>query len=342
MEGRRAEVLQGNLWQIVPPENPDRPYAEWFEEVNERFIPLNVPQSMLDRGPSVLKCMTLNVMMDWWKGSPYAWDISHPKLRYKAVREHIRGNAFDLVFLNEVTKGFLCQLDLEDYVSTAGTTTGHVWTDMGNVILVRRSIAHCISGVYSFSLPMCPRHVVGVTMKPRKREEDDIFFMSAHLSALSSNKDRRKMQLESLVHSLPPHARRVVVAGDLNFHSLDEVRLCVPPGYGCSPDVITFDGTTNRMMQHLWPLGYEKRQMCLDRIITSSASDLTLQNVHVCLNHPLFQHEQQQEQESGFLRRLMEQVRMVGSGDPKNYLYASDHFGLTFQVVTKKKEQINN
>ena len=288
---------------------------------------------------TALRVVTFNVMMDTWRGKPYVTEVGCHEERYAFVVEKLREMDADVVMLNEVTVGFLrCMCSLTSY--RASSSPDHEnggpninASGMGNLILVHRRLS--LRRMFSVPLPRVDRLAVGAEIEWSGGRS--LTLVSAHLSALTGNVERRAAQLAALAAAVGS-CERVVIAGDLNWHVRAEEQYA-PAGFKVAGFAeITFDGLVNTMHQHLWPLGFEARQMALDRFLVGSA--VTARNVQVIFNRPI--HEEvavQPRQPAGFWDavlqvplRTLEQVGLVGPGEREAYLFPSDHFGLMCEI----------
>ncbi len=283
-----------------------------------------------------LRLVTFNVMMDSWKGEPYMTGAGYHAERYAHIVTELRRLDADVVLLNEVTPGFLrCARGLTAYLASGSPDHErggpNAASGMGNLLLVHRRLA--LRRMFSAPLPRSDRPAVGADLEPCDGRHFAV--VSAHLSALTGNVERRAAQLAALA-AATRHFELVAIAGDLNWHVREEEQHA-PPGFRVAGYAeITFDGRANAMHQHLWPLGFEARQMALDRVLVRSEGDaVKARDVQVIFNKPLYEDKAEAPQQLGLWdkmlqlpRRTLEQTGLLGAGDKEQYLFPSDHFGL--------------
>jgi endonuclease/exonuclease/phosphatase family metal-dependent hydrolase len=289
---------------------------------------------------TVLRMVTFNVMMDRWKGEPYMTTVACHEERYAFIVAELCRLDADVVMLNEVTTGFLrCARSLTSYVASGSPDHENggpnAASGMGNLVLVHRRLA--LLRMFSVALPRVDRLAVGAQIDLGDGRQ--VTVVSAHLSALTGNVKRRATQLSALAEALQD-LDCVVVAGDLNWHVRAEEQHA-PPGFHVAGNAeITFDGRINAMHQHLWPLGFEARQMALDRVLTRGAVEA--RDVEVIFNKSLYGDAAAESPPSplGLFDKLwqlpmraLEQTGLVGAGAKENYLFPSDHFGLACKLA---------
>lgn len=318
------------------------PFAEWQHEELFAFFgrgqeegPFVVREALGEEVPQEVgswRCLSLNVMMDGRNGSAYMAQVGQHGLRFRYVIDFIANNDFHIVLLNEVTPTFLALLTTNStiaqrYISSENCRGSHLGMQlMGNVILLQKHLFSMVQ-FQALYLPKLPRPCVVAIV-------GDYAICSAHLSALSTNQERRAMQLQSLVAQLTRlHAGcMLIISGDLNWHDDSEVA-GMPDGFATPAETpITFDGTVNSMHRFLWPLGYESRRMRLDRVVHSQ--NVTVSPPVRCLDNPVFPDRVESVsvvRAEGFFTRLVQTAGFF-LPEPHQYLFPSDHFGLTFQV----------
>jgi len=324
--------------------------------------------------------VTFNVMMDKWNGVDYKHMVAAPDIRFEHQDALLFGSCtYDVVMLNEVTQGRVGKAAIEEdqvgdldhaqgcYVSLESNRCVRenylivgkelIPADgMGNLILVSRALH--VHGAESINLDAkFKRPALAIDIHfSNSIARSSLTLVSAHLSALASNTQRRQQQLATLCTALE-QKERVVIAGDLNFHAEDEL---VPEPYsdawsschGCDAG-FTFDSATNAMIQQLWPLGYESRRMRLDRVFNKNVA---VAEVKLCMDSPIYPRAFDAYSKQSFaapeswgLRtlqfwpRLMKEVGTGLLGFPLlrppvgGYLFPSDHFGLQFEVNVLSK-----
>ena len=281
---------------------------------------------------SSLKFLHLNVMMDQWKNSPYALH-SEPALRYHRIVQCF--GDYDLVFLNEVTRSFMGLLATEKEIckqffiseSTDGTTFGGNG-NMGNVVLVKKGLV-CVPRFFKIFLPAVPRPAVVLMLSEKS------CICCCHLTALNMNVERRRNQLHFLIETVSKKFESVMVVGDLNFHN-ERDDTSVPEGFvDHSYSGYSFNALINDMHKVLWPLGFESRQMKLDRVLTCGPS-FGVEGLELAFTEPLF--GDRKTFSDSFFNRCLWQTGW-NLPDAKDYLFASDHFGLKGTLLLKKNEQ---
>ena len=301
-------------------------YSDWMrraETQNEtRYSHFReVSASSEDLRFEELRCVSLNVMMDEWKGRPYAVAVAQPWMRFRHILRHLEDLDPDVVCLNEVTTSFIAfvpafPLLCENYVFSARTMHPE---SMGNFVLVRKSLTPVFA---AHALPACPRPAITAAV-------GQLTIAATHLSALSRNVERRKMQLDHLVKGLKER-QSVVIVGDLNWHLDTEIESCPEEFRTFSDSPVTFDALSNSMHQMLWPLGYEERQMRLDRILWRNCECRKLKRI---FDEPVFPEQYRvPDLNAGVVTRTF---RTAGFWipDAKEYLFPSDHFGLHFNIL---------
>lgn len=331
-----------------------------FEVVDGQWVKVEVAEAGEVEEERVVNVVTLNVMFSHWRGKEYhhAWTL--PRERYEFILDELLQMDADVVALNEVTPMFVEQLRRHKVGQKYFVGGLEVLGEGGNVCLStkRWPPPQCVW----VALPRLPRAAVGMQLA-------GLTLCAAHLSALSSNGQRRATQLHALAaamhktektkrHTNGGRERALVICGDLNFHSAAE-DASIPGGWADAPYAgHSWDAARNPLHAVLWPLGYEERQMRLDRVLARRCRIASCRLVFDALVYRNKDKKEKEEQKDNnndnnnnsnndnndndnndneweapsLVRRALWQCGFA-QPPPSSYLMPSDHFGLAFQVL---------
>ena len=308
---------------------------------------VQAPQKATTDTPTQLKILTFNVLFDAWWDKPYKVHIVRPFERFRHQFKIMQQGDFDCIALNEVTPQYIALLIQEPWVQESyylSDIDGSSINSFGNLVLSKYPI-HNLSFV---KLPKLKRPIVCAAFS---FSEHQLVLAATHLSAKTNYADRRQVQLKGLLEHLNEHfaSSDKLILGDLNFHKEVEQ---VPAAYidvwtALNPQQpgFTYDGSVNTMLREMWPLGRfwgydDKIQMRLDRVFSQSNYWVPTQ-IDLCLNHPVYQANNRPNLIKDILSVCFDVFGINIARNPKNYLFPSDHFGLScifkFQVSTTPK-----
>lgn len=273
-----------------------------------------------------LKMVTLNVLFSHWRGKEYHHEWVIPVERYACILDRLVAMDADIITLNECTPMFAEQLCKHDKIAQTHYLGGlDTLGDGGNLLLVRKAIG--VPSFFAIDLPRLPRPAIACRLP-------GLLVCGAHLTALTMNHQRRAEQLHALTSTLEGEASDVplmVICGDLNFHNAAVEDANIPAGWLDTPyDGFSFDASRNPMHAILWPLGFESRQMRLDRVLVRGAGGLA-KNCQLAFEEPIYPDSPILESPS-LMQRTLWQLGW-SQPDPRSYLRCSDHFGLTFTLL---------
>lgn len=296
---------------------------------------VQAPQKARIDTPLQLKTLTFNVLFDAWWDKPYKVHIVRPLERFQHQFKIMQQGNFDCIALNEVTPQYVQLLIQEPWVQEnyyLSDIDGSSINSFGNLFLSKYPI-HNLSFV---RLPKLKRPIVCAEFS---FAEHPLVLAVTHLSAKTNYTDRRQVQLKHLMTHLDEHFKSAdkIILGDLNFHKETEQ---VPSSYTdvwttLNPQQagFTYDGSVNTMLHEMWPLGRfwgydDKVQMRLDRIFSQSNYWIpTL--IEICLNTPVYQANNRPNLIKDILSVCFDVFGINIARNPKNYLFPSDHFGLS-------------
>jgi endonuclease/exonuclease/phosphatase family metal-dependent hydrolase len=289
----------------------------------------------LPTAPSSFKIMTLNVLFDQWGGKPYKEHVVCSLERYQQQFKEMKIADCDIITLNEVTTNYVALITQEEWVQNSyymSDISGDTISGFGNLILSKLPIAElCLKSITKLLRPIvCAKFSFKNT---------SIIVAAAHLSARKENHERRQNQVKELTAFLEQKFSKEekIILGDLNYHSEDEI---LPEGYTDSWQVlhpsnpgITFNGTINKMLHEMWPLGRfygfkDDIKMRLDRVFLKT-NDWTASEIKICFNDPLYDAQQGTNIIKDILSTIFDSIGVNIARNPKHYLFPSDHFGLT-------------
>lgn len=308
-------------------------------------------QESIDSSPSISKppqftLLTFNVLFDAWWGKPYKHHVVCPEERFEHQFEVLKTMNVDIIALNEVTPHYLSKIIVQKWVQESyyiSDIDGTTINNFGNLVLSKFPIA----AINLAQLSHLSRPVVCVKIP---FEEQHLIVASTHLSAQKENIARRQIQIKELCQVLKetyPNEDKII-AGDLNYHVEKEI---IPKGYLDAWKAVhpnqpgyTFDGTINRMLHEISPLGWmygfkDDVQMRLDRICVQSIN-WQATAIEICLNNPVYDAKQKTNFFKDVLSTLFDRFRINVARNPKHYLFPSDHFGLvsTFKTTKNRHE----
>ena len=292
-----------------------------------------------------LRCATLNVLHDRALHGILFHDI-----RYKTICEELQSLDAHVIGLNEVTPTFLERLLGYDWVREKYSVTvvcdhpdctdlaaAHGQSGFGNILLSR---IHPVSVEY---IP-CPGrqrefHVVSLCLTPEAGVKPIIVAVaSVHFKAFPwINESQRKFELGALATELTASGRNFdacIAMGDFNFHRESE-NSSIPHGWHEIPKVVelgpTWQAGPNPMIPKMLPsyniyngfgTGWGwSNCLRLDRVLVHGAGlNLNTVDARLFANCPVYRGE----------------IKSHNSGEKdlpwKEYLYPSDHFGITFDI----------
>lgn len=265
--------------------------------------------------------VTLNVLFSHWRGKEYhhAWVL--PEQRYAYILDELLKMDADIVTLNEVTGAFVWQLRTHALAKRYFVGGLDTLGDGGNICLVAKRKG--VPRFWSIMLPRLPRPAIACRLP-------GLLICTTHLSALTSNHERRAEQLRALTTVLEGERdATMLICGDLNFHQEPLENGNIPAGWSDTPyEGYSWDSSRNPMHAVLWPLGFESRQMRLDRALVRNGAT---RDCRLVFDKPVHEEHARNWTEPSLAQRTLWQCGF-SQPDPRTYLMPSDHFGLSFQV----------
>ncbi len=270
---------------------------------------------------SALKMVTFNVLFSHWRGKEYHHAWVKPKERYLCLLDRLLDMDCHVIVLNECTFFFVEHLQQHRMGSLYLVGGLDTLGEGGNLVLIRKGLN---PEFFSVDLPRLPRPAIVCRLK-----HQSVLVCGVHLSALTSNHERRAEQLQALVLVLEREDEPLmVICGDLNFHREEENENIPAEWKDTHYDGFSWDSSLNPMHQVLWPLGFESRQMRLDRILVRGQG--FADHCELAFREPIYAEGDVLEAPS-LLQRTLWQCGF-SQPDPRSYLRCSDHFGLSFTL----------
>ena len=283
------------------------------------------------------------------------------KQRQAATIKLLHNENADVIGLNEVTDTLITSILKEDWVRDSYQISRLQNEDIaafGNIILSRIPIkrAHTIKLISEIKRqPDCIEIIIN---------NKTFLITNAHLSAHGCNRDQRRAELQGLAEGDDHILSDVsVIMGDLNLHRERE-NIAIPSNYTDSwlairrsPDNgYTFDSLRNKMILEMFPHFKMTSDIRVrpDRILLSEKSQsgeiINLHNSSISLfaDSPIYpdvcnnKTKKPLYQKIGSLPFSALRAAVSSAGDlvgtnilrdPREYLYPSDHFGLTAEFA---------
>lgn len=232
--------------------------------------------------------------------------------RYALQMEMLEQLNADVICLNEVVPWYVSLLMEQKWVQN-GYFLSDICTTANAMHNGSLGVTH---GCFILSkLPIQQLSTVSILDLSRKaivaQYADSSCICAVHLTAYAENIKKRDTELSFLVQQLQTISQDCILLGDLNLHAPEEKQLFekhnfvdVWPMMNGDELGYTYDAQANWLIKTIFAT-FEKRQMRLDRILLSSK----------CSWQPC------------------SKVQMIGTeGVAWDYLFPSDHFGLTVQL----------
>jgi endonuclease/exonuclease/phosphatase family metal-dependent hydrolase len=283
-----------------------------------------------------LKIASYNVLHDLDRNH-----IMLPNERYSHQMELFQSENFDIIGLCEVTQTYLNILKENKFIQQnyfISRVSSEGFHEHGEVLISKFPF----SSLKEIKIESLKRPIVIGSLQFHKFTLD---ICVAHLVAYQQNYEKRKFQLER-IYEILKDSEASIIMGDLNFHQPfedeyigEEFLDSWSEIHGEDEDGFTYDPEVNVMIYEKLPIAFEYRQMRLDRILFKG-NHLTPKSMKIFGNHPLHKFKDNSSQ-IDYLYYLRWPLRSMTSAlvdwtfymnlwrNPKEYLFPSDHFGLT-------------
>eukprot|EP00357_Protocruzia_adherens_P028215 CAMPEP_0115010562 /NCGR_PEP_ID=MMETSP0216-20121206/23394_1 /TAXON_ID=223996 /ORGANISM="Protocruzia adherens, Strain Boccale" /LENGTH=344 /DNA_ID=CAMNT_0002378809 /DNA_START=567 /DNA_END=1601 /DNA_ORIENTATION=+ len=325
-----------------------------YDQDSATWVPSTLSEDVNRPLTKSFKISTINVLHDipWVKffHGHFTYDLE----RYRAIGDHLEQLESDVICLNECTQSCLQLLESMEWVQR-----GYFISETVD----NQCVSFGKGGSGNLIMTKVPFQQLRMLKLTRLTERPIIFgkFLvenngsllvgSAHLTAIQSKHAIRREELNRVYEFLDTSnfcdCDHTLILGDLNFHREDEnstIRsdfedlwmamydLKENPGY-------TWDSHANPLIEQRFPLGFETRRMRLDRILYKSKTTIPRLNVktlQIFAEKPLYEPDRPHPRMNmGIFKAFVTQLADLFGRSPfrrkEDYLFCSDHFGLTAQ-----------